>query len=422
MSRSAELIERVSRIDRSLAALAAERAEAVREFAQVHVAEQIETGEIGPERLEQSVVAQVALACRVSPSEARKRLHVARDLHEGLDRVRELFAAGELSEHKVAVIVAATAHLSRSERAWVDEQLAERGLERLGVGRLGDLARKLAAEVAPEKFLERCREARGGRRVTIRPALDGMADLTAHLPVPEAVACFAALKKAVDEVFTAPDPVTRSRSQIMADTLVERVTGQAVATDVGFAVNVTVPVESLVDPVSPLPAEIPGYGPVPVWWITSGGGRKAWRRLVTKDGVVIGGDSRQRAFTGSLAAFIRAREGNRCSEPYCDAPVRHIDHIERYSEGGRTEFDNGRGLCEFHNYVRENPDWDVYRAGDVIVTTTPTGASYVADVGSATRKIRAPHRMRPSRSRAGPDGRRSVGRLSDYLVPDRSNV
>ena len=125
----------------------------------------------------------------------------------------------------------------------------QQGIETLGVQRLHDLARKIAAEVAPEKFEARTRRARSGRRVTVRRSSEpGMADLTAHLPVEQAVACYAALRKAVNEVWVKPEPVLRGQGQIMADTLVERLTGQATAEDVDIAVHIMVPVEALLDP------------------------------------------------------------------------------------------------------------------------------------------------------------------------------
>jgi len=42
--------------------------------------------------------------------------------------------------------------------------------------------------------------------------------------------------------------------------------------------------------------------------------------------------------------------------------------------------DNGRGLCEFHNHVREIPGWSVEVQDGSIVTTTPTGHSYASDI------------------------------------------
>ena len=395
----ADLLARVARLEEMRNALAAEHAEAVLAFARAHAASRTASGTVEPEALERSIAAQVGLACRVSPHDGRRRVRIARDLHAGHDRVRALFAAGELSDYKVATIVAATAHLDPAERAQVDEELAERKVETLGVRRIHDLARSLAAAAAPDKFTRRCRAARSDRRVSIRRAADGMADLTAHLPVEQAVACYAALVKAADELAVRPEPLTRGRGQVIADTLVERVTGQALAGAVNVEVQIVVPVEALLDPTTQQPAEVPGHGPLPTDLVsdllTTAAGRKAWRRLVTRDGIVIGGDSRQRSFTGFLASLLRARDGHRCREPFCDAPIRHIDHIRRWADGGSTTFDNGRGLCAFHNHVRETPEWSVEARNGSIVTTTPTGHFYTSDIRATTG--------RPSTPRNQPD-------------------
>jgi hypothetical protein len=212
-------------------------------------------------------------------------------------------------------------------------------------------------EIAPEKAQVKARAARAGRHVRVRLATDGMADLVAHLPAEQAAACFGALHRAVNEHYVTAESVTRSGGQILADTLVERLTGQATATDVGVEVQIVMPVESLIDPDSPLPAYIAGHGPIPAdiarEMLATTAGKTSLRRLLTRDGIVIGGDSRRRVFDGVLETFIRARDGNRCTAPYCDAPIKHIDHEERWVDGGRTEFSNGRGKCEFHNHARE---------------------------------------------------------------------
>jgi hypothetical protein len=284
---------------------------------------------------------------------------------------------------RVSTVVAETAHLDPAERAEVDRLLAAEHIARRGIGTLRGLARTFAAQVAPGKFRARCAAARTGRRVTLRLGADGMTDLTAHLPAEQGAACYAALCTAFNEVSVNPAPLTRSRGQVMADTLVERLTGQAVAEDVHVEVQVVVPIQALLDPHRPLPAEIPGLGPVPAEVITTGAGRKAWRRLLTRDGIVIGGDSRRRTFSGVLAELIRARDRWRCSEAQCDAPVREIDHIRQAADGGDTSFDQGRTVCRFHNELRELPGWRVERVPDGILTTTPTGHSYLYRVPTA---------------------------------------
>ena len=48
-------------------------------------------------------------------------------------------------------------------------------------------------------------------------------------------------------------------------------------------------------------------------------------------------------------------------------------------DGGRTTRDNGQGLCEACNYVKESPGWRVDLIsvpGHVLEVTTPTGRSY----------------------------------------------
>jgi len=351
----AQLAERVAQLEEEKNAVAARQADAILALGQAIAAEQIDVGVDDPAQVQRIVADQVGRACRVSAHEGGKRVRIARDLHTGHTLIRELFAAGMLSEQKIAVITDAGTHLDPDERAQVDERLTQKHIDALGVRRIHDLARKIAAEVAPEKFAARTHRARSGRRVTVRRSSEpGMADLTAHLPAEQAVACYAALRKAVNDVWATPEPVRRGQGQIMADTLVERLTGHTTAEDIDIDVQIMVPVEALLDPDSPLPAEIPGHGPVPVDLLATGAGRKTWRRLITRDGIIIGGDSAQRAFTGALANLITIRDGGRCTAPYCDALIGHLDHIIRWRHGGRTEFANGRGLCVFHNHLREN--------------------------------------------------------------------
>jgi hypothetical protein len=311
----------------------------------------------------------------VSPTEARQQLHIARDLAAGLDHVRSLFADGQLSDAQVRSVVRATSHLSSDDRSTVDQELASHPISTMGGKRLGNLARKIAAEVDPEGFLARATATRADRRVTLRPGRDGDAYLTARLPLEQAVACFAALLKAYKTASASPEPLTRTEGQHMTDTLVERLTGQKHAEDVNVEIQVLIDVDDLVDPSSPLPVVVPGHGPIPAAFL-SADGEKTWRRIVTRDGIVIGGDSRSRTFTGTLADLIKMRDGGRCTEPFCDAPIRHIDHIHRWSDGGKTEFGNGRGLCAFHNLVRELRGWRATRHGPTTVTTTPTGHTY----------------------------------------------
>src|SRR5215203_2526069 len=120
-----------------------------------------------------------------------------------------------------------------------------------------------------------------------------MAILSGYLPVEQGVACLAALRRHTDTVKADGDP--RSRDQIMADTLVERLTGQDAAADVNIEVHLLMPLSSLLNPTAAAPAEILGHGPVPAGiagdLLRSSRGRVWWRRLFTAPagGPMVGG-------------------------------------------------------------------------------------------------------------------------------------
>ena len=274
------------------------------------------------------------------------KLTVARDLWHELPGCFGLLAAGEISEHVAALLVGETSHLDPDTRRGVDAQLVAARIDQLAPKRAAGTARRLAYAADPEGSLRRARTARKDRRVSLRPLPDTMAGLSAFLPVEQGVACWAALKARVDALKAAGDP--RTRGQIAADTLVERLTGQESAGDVDVEVNVMVPVENLLAPNQQQPAEVAGFGSIPAGLadeiIGRTGGRRWWRRLFTapardSDGrIIVGGDPRARRFTGWLAKLIMLRD-QCCREPFCTAPIRHVDHIIAARDGGATSFD-----------------------------------------------------------------------------------
>ena len=111
-----------------------------------------------------------------------------------------------------------------------------------------------------------------------------------------------------------------------------------------------------------------------------------WRRLFTAPagGPVVGGDRFGRRFDRWLAQLISLRDRT-CRDPYCDAPIRHLDHVHRHTDGGPSTLANGRGLCERGNYVREMPGWHATLTHDgqhgpphTVTITTPTGHTYTS--------------------------------------------
>jgi len=372
------------------AVAAAQQAEMVA-FARSQVEAHIADDTLDPRAVGRGIGDQIGLACRVSPFHGSRRLGIARALVVDLPAVHTLLAMGRISEALADVVVCETRHLNGEQRRLLDKQLGEADLDTLSAARATAVIKQLAYEADRAAYVARGRTARADRRVGLRPAPDTMSVLTGLLPVEQGVACLAALRRHTDTVIATGD--ARTRDQIMADTLVERVTGQTHATDVNVEVGILIPADALADPDTGV-GDITGYGPIPAPIahdiLADTEGKRWWRRLFTTPAGVVGADPRRRVFDGVLAHLIRVRDGGRCRDPFCDAPIRHLDHIHPHRAGGPTSLTNGRGVCARGNYVREMPGWHIELVHDglgaqphTVRTTTPTGHTYLSRAGPA---------------------------------------
>jgi hypothetical protein len=167
----------------------------------------------------------------------------------------------------------------------------------------------------------------------------------------------------------------------MSDTLVERVTGQSSASAVQVMIDLVISDAALLGG-SDAPAWLEGFGPVPAEvakrLATHPDARAEIRRLYARPetGELVAMESGSRCFRRPLATMIELRD-QVCRTPWCDAQIRHTDHVIGADDGGPTSYANGQGLCEACNYAKQAPGWWARPEphGDV-VTTTPTGLGY----------------------------------------------
>ena len=207
------------------------------------------------------VAAQVALARRDSPSRGSRHLGLARALTGEMPHTMEHLAAGRITEWRATIVCRETAVLDVERRREVDARLAA-DLPLLGDAQVAQRARAMACELDGAAMVCRRAKAESERRVSLRPAPDTMTYLTALLPVAQGVAVYAALSAAAGQAQAQGAGDARGRGQLMADTLVERVTGQATATAVPIEIQLVMPAETLLGQGSE-PALAPGYGALP---------------------------------------------------------------------------------------------------------------------------------------------------------------
>ncbi|MDJ0354789.1 HNH endonuclease signature motif containing protein [Paenarthrobacter sp. PH39-S1] len=423
---------------------------------------------------------QIALARRESPQQGNRLLGLARILVTEMPHTLTALSSGLLNEWRAVLLARETACLSADDRRTVDAGLAADtgALAGMGNNKLVNEAKRVAYALDPQSVTARNAKAENDRHVSCRPAPDTMTYLTGLLPVAQGVAVYAALAREADSLRASGDG--RGRGQIMADTLVHRVTGTPGGIT-GVEIQLVMTDRTLFQGDSE-PAYLPGYGIVPAQWArnltrrphtnrptnrpatgptkpggsagSSGGEmpdgempggempggempggempdaampdaampdepgiRVSLRRLFTAPGTgqLVGMDARSRFFPPGLQRLIRTRDQT-CRTPYCDAPIRHADHIMPHNRKGATSEINGEGTCERCNLAKEAPGWSsIPRPGPrhTVQITTPTGHTYQST---------APALPGTTRTGAGRPGTRTTAKRKKYfrqVVPGR---
>ena len=440
----AERIDRIAVLERLRGAVAAAQARETSGFADSQAAARAAAGL--PERLHgRGVAEQVGLARRMSPAAAARQVGFAAALRDEVPAVAELLRRGQISEWVASIVVKETNGLPRPVRRDLTTDLAP-DLPRMSPREAEAAARRAAYAADPRAILARARTARSDRRVSVRPAPDTMAILSAFLPAEQGIAAWATLDRHARAVKATGDP--RSLGQITADTLVERLTGQPTATAVPVEIGLTMTTDTLLGLDTTTPAHLHGYGPLPAEFAldlaagaaptpaTDQAGRAdragpppdptrwfpdqatepraeqphaehahtedtraedtraeehrtdVWIRRLFTDPVtdtVSHVDTGRRRFDGGLARLIRYRDQG-CRDPYCDAPIRHLDHIHPHRDGGPTSAANGAGRCERGNYIKDLPGWTqrVIGPSDATARTQDDGDPATADTGAGS--------------------------------------
>lgn len=423
-----ERVDRIAGLERLRGAVAAAQARETAEFAVSQVAAQAAAG-VPRRRRGGGIAEQVGFARGMSPAAAARQVVFAEALTGDIPAVRGLLRRGEISEWSAQIVARETAGLPRVVRRGIAQDLAP-DLVGMGPRQVEAAARRLSYQADPRVVMGRARTARSDRRVGVRAAPDTMAVLSAFLPAEQGIAAWVSLDRYARAVRAAGDP--RTIGQVMADALVQRLTGQATAAAVPVEIGVVMTDDTLLGHDDRTPAELHGYGPIPADLaldligntvpttdatpivttadtgpaapvvraadavpaadvvpaartagaapaadtgpaapaVTAGmarsgragsdeGAAAVWvRRLYTDpvDDTITHIDTRRRRFDGHLARLIKYRDQT-CRDPFCTAPIRHLDHTHPHHDNGPTTAHNGAGLCERGNHTKDLPGW-----------------------------------------------------------------
>ncbi|WP_430226350.1 HNH endonuclease [Pseudarthrobacter oxydans] len=413
------MIDQLRELEDLKAAAAAKQARIAVAYGLVRRQEQAAAG-VPADELGAGVGAEIALARRESPSRGGRLLGLGQALVTEMPHTLAALESGQLNEWRATLVVKETACLSAEDRAAVDEELAADTGTLAGAGdrAITGAVRAAAYRRDPRSVTRRASHAVSERTVSLRPAPDTMAYLTALVPVAQGVAAYAALTRHADALKSSGDQ--RPKGAIMADALVERVTGTPGGIT-GVEIQLVMTDRTLFQG-DIEPARLTGYGIVPASWArkavmaafgpepvgretvaekagtgATGSGNtgaaepsaappenaefKVWlRRLYTAptDGELVAMDSTARLFPPGLRRFLQIRDDT-CRTPYCDAPIRHHDHITPWHNDGPTTSRNGQGLCEACNHTKEAPGWTakpVPGPRHTVELRTPTGHTY----------------------------------------------
>ncbi|NIL74037.1 hypothetical protein RhoFasB10_00117 [Rhodococcus sp. B10] len=368
-------------------------------------------------RRSRGIAAQIGLARMDSPHRGGTHLGQARILLEDMPHTLARLAAGDLNEWRVNLIVKEIVCLDKADRQAIDVELCSSVTTLAGLSDKAVSARAagLAAERDAAAIVARARKAPEQRSVTSRPAPDSMAYLTSLLPMKQAISIHATLMRDAQQAISDGAGGDRTRNQIMADLLTERVLGISSTDQVPVAVDLVISDQSLLAG-GAAPAHVQGYGPIPaaiardlVVGALAADARVSLRRIYANpsSGSLTAMESSARLFPKSLAHLIDLRD-RWCRTPWCGAPIRHRDHIVEHRNGGPTSADNGAGLCEACNHAKQAPGWSAHPTTSEsgrhsFRITTPTGHIYDST---------APALPTPADPQRGdPDGRRLPRRV-----------
>lgn len=330
---------------------------------------------------------EAALELRIHRHATADRVATARMLTDDMPQLLAAMESGRIERHPATKIPNTVTHLAGPRRREVDQQLADKlatgKLSWLDPARLVRAARRLVTKVDPDGQADRARRARTERKVELIPGEDAMSTLAAQLPAELAASAYGRIDGMARSLRNKGD--ARTLDQLRADVYTDLLLGNdpgAQPPAAAATVFLHLPATTALT-IGDDGAELSGYGPLPgpVAREIMTGRSSVWRKVLTDPGTGAPMDlgATRRRPTQAIRDFVAVRD-TECTMPGCHRPAQRcdFDHRIEWQHRPDTSSDNGAPKCEYHHYLKSQPDWhiDVDPNTGTATITTPSGRSY----------------------------------------------
>ena len=387
-----DLIDSIAVLDRMQASLAAHKSELIEQARQWSVvieqsvdgtANTSQGGWNAEVRARRVIVSELACALRIPERTAETLVADSTALTQLPETFRAL-SAGAISWRHAHTIIEHAGSLP-AESWGTFETAAVPLAEILTVGKFDRRARVLRERLCPESIDVRNRDAAAQRNLSIEPARDGMAVLSAYLPAAEAHGIY---NRITDMALAQQSPtedrtLTQLRVDLFAELLLDGWLQSGRECGIRPRVLVTVPVLTMLG-VGDEPAVLEGYGPIDTETaLALAAEAPSFTRLLThpETGAVLSVGRDRYSVPSDMRTWLRVRDGT-CRFPGCSRSARvcDLDHTEDWQHNGKTSHDNLAHLCKTHHHLKHHTAWTVEQSeGGVLNWTSPSGRSYATE-------------------------------------------
>ncbi|MCU1586142.1 MAG: endonuclease [Microbacteriaceae bacterium] len=408
------LIDAVADSDRQLAVAAAKRARLIDQTRQFSEATAFSMDDPSTVRrwshtavARRVLVSELACALRLPERSIETLIAESGTLLGDLPDTLTALEAGAISYRHAQVMIDHALCLPEASRHAFELAALPAALT-LTVAKFDRHAHILRERLHPDTIDSRHAQCADNREVTLTPARDGMAWLSAYLP---AVAAHAAYNRLTDIAALGSGPAEpRTLTQLRADTLTELlINGTAETTEepgdranhndandsdttsgraalghgIRARVLITVPVLTLLGHETE-PATLEGYGPIDLgtaYYLTAR--TPSLMRILThpETGAVLSVGRDRYRIPPDLRTWLRLRDET-CRYPGCHTAARHcdIDHTTAWQHHGETTWNNLAHACPKHHDLKHHTRWNVTQDHHgTMHWTSPTAHKYTTN-------------------------------------------